>query len=135
MAGIDGALREINIKDGMPRRDDAIKRITYNIKNAAPFGVAAIKIIHGYGSSGKGGVIRTEARKYLDRLKRQGQIKDYIIGEEFSIFNEQTLKAFQVCGATATLSGTITGLLLSFCDIASILTFAVRGLREERAGR
>ena len=81
----------------MPTVDDAIKRITYNIKTAPAFGVTAIKIVHGYGSSGKGGAIRTEARKYLDRQKTRGQIKEYIKGENFSIFDEATRNAFTVC--------------------------------------
>ena len=92
-----GTLREVNIKSDMPTVDDAIRRITYNIKNAGVFGVSAIKFVHGYGSTGKGGAIRTEARKYLDRQKARGQIMDYITGEEFSIFNEATRKAFLVC--------------------------------------
>ena len=62
----------------MPTVDDAIRRMTYNIKNAPAFGVAAIKFVHGYGATGKGGVIRTESRKYLDRQKALGQIRDYI---------------------------------------------------------
>jgi len=81
----------------MPTIDNAIRRITYNIKNAKAFGVTAIKFIHGYGSSGKGGSIRTEARKYFDRLKTRGQIKDYITGEDFSIFDDATRKAFLIC--------------------------------------
>ena len=81
----------------MPTVDDAIKRITYNINNAAAFGVTAIKFIHGYGSSGKGGSIRTQARKYLDRQKARGQIKGYINGEDFSIFDENTRNAFTLC--------------------------------------
>ena len=81
----------------MPTVDDAIKRITYNIKTAPALGVTAIKIVHGYGSSGKGGAIRTQARKYLDRQKTRGQIKEYIAGEDFSIFNEATRNAFTVC--------------------------------------
>ena len=92
-----GLLREVNIKSDMPTSDDAVRRITFNIKTAAAFGVSAIKIIHGYGSSGKGGAIRTEARKYLDRQKLRNQIKDYIKGEDFSIFNDATLSAFAVC--------------------------------------
>jgi len=94
MAGI---LREVNLKSDMPTVNDAIRRITYNIKNAGSFGVTAIKFIHGYGSTGKGGGIRAEARKYLGRQKDQGYIKDFVIGEEFSIFNEATRKAFQAC--------------------------------------
>jgi len=92
-----GILREVNLKSDLPTVDDAIRRITYNIKNAGAFGVSAIKFIHGYGSSGKGGGIRTEARKYLDRQKARGQIKDYITGESFSIFDEATRNAFLVC--------------------------------------
>jgi len=94
---MSGILREVNIKSGLPTVDEAIRKITYNIKNAGPFGVTAIKFIHGYGSTGKGGGIRTEARKYLDRQKARGQIKDYITGENFSIFDEGTRKAFLVC--------------------------------------
>ena len=81
----------------MPNVDDAIRRITYNIKNAGAFGVSAIKLIHGYGSTGKGGAIRIETRKYLDRQKQRGQISGYIPGEDFSIFDESTRNAFAVC--------------------------------------
>ena len=94
---ISGILREVNIKADMPTVDAAIKRITYNIRTAEAFGVTAIKIIHGFGSSGKGGAIRTESRKYLDRQKTRGLIKDYIKGEDFSIFDEATRSAFAAC--------------------------------------
>jgi len=81
----------------MPTVDEAIRKITYNIKTAGPLGVSAIKLIHGYGSTGKGGGIRAESRKYLERLKSRSQIKDFIKGEDFSIFDDKTLKAFMVC--------------------------------------
>jgi hypothetical protein len=96
MAGI---LREVNIKSDLPTVDDAIKRITYNIQNARSFGVSAIKFVHGYGSTGKGGRIRTEARKYLENQKKRKQIKEYIPGESFSIFDEATRNAFLLCDA------------------------------------
>ena len=94
---ISGILREVNIKSDMPTADDAVRRITYNIKNAGAFGVSVIKLIHGYGSTGKGGAIRTKSRKYLESQKKRGLIKDYIAGEDFSIFNKATLEAFLVC--------------------------------------
>ena len=93
-----GYLREVNIKADLPTVDVAIRRVTYNLKNAKPFGISAIKLIHGYGSTGKGGSIRTETRKYLDRQKQQRHIRDYIKGESFSIFDEATRAAFAVCG-------------------------------------
>jgi len=92
-----GILREINLKSGMPTVDDAIKKTTYNVKNAAALGISAIKLIHGYGSSGKGGAIRTESRKYLDRLQARKEIRYYIKGEDFSIFDESTRNAFALC--------------------------------------
>ena len=97
MIPISGTLREVNIKSDMPTANDAIKRITYNLRNAGAMGVSAIKIIHGYGASGKGGIIRTETRKYLERQKQQKQIKDFIPGEKFSIFDDATIKAFRLC--------------------------------------
>ena len=92
-----GALREVNIKFDMPTADDAIRRITFNIRNGKAFGASAIKIIHGYGSTGKGGKIRNTARQYLESQKNKKFISDYIAGEDFSIFNEATRRAFLVC--------------------------------------
>ena len=94
---MSGILRAVNIKSDMPTVDVAIRRITWNIKNAKPMGVTVIKLIHGYGSTGKGGAIRAEARKYLERLRQQGRIKGFVNGEDFSIFDEATRKAFSVC--------------------------------------
>ena len=72
-------LREVNLEAGLPYVDQALK------------------IIHGYGSSGTGGRIRTESRKYLARLKGQGTIRDFLPGEKFSIFEEDTRRAFARC--------------------------------------
>jgi len=92
-----GYLNEVNIKLDMPTATDAVKRVTYNIRNGKALGFTAIKIIHGYGSTGKGGKIRTETRRYLQQQKETRQIKDFIIGEDFSIFNEATRRAFLIC--------------------------------------
>ena len=92
-----GYLKEVNIKSDMPTASDAVKRVTYNIRNGKAWGCGAIKFIHGYGSTGKGGKIRTDVRRYLQEQKNKRLIKDYIIGEEFSIFNESTRNAFMLC--------------------------------------
>ena len=93
-----GHLREIDIKSDLPTAGDAIRRVTFHIRNGKSlYGAAAVKIIHGYGSSGKGGKIRAETRRYLQNQKSRGLILDYITGEDFSIFNEPTRRAFQLC--------------------------------------
>jgi len=96
---VGGYLSEVNIKSDLPSANDAVRRITYAIRNGKTLGAAVIKLIHGYGSTGKGGKIRVAARSYLSAQKRQGLIKDYIPGEEFSIFNAPTRDAFLKCDA------------------------------------
>ena len=92
-----GYLKEVNLKYDMPAADLAVRRTTYAIQNGRALGASALKLIHGYGSHGKGGRIRTEVRAYLERQKRCGQIRDFIPGERFSIFDEATRRAFAHC--------------------------------------
>lgn len=93
-----GYLKEVNIKSDLPTVVKAISRIDANIKLGKSLGAGAIKIIHGYGSSGKGGIIRKEARRHLEAQREQGVIADFLTGEQFSIFDEQTRSAFLLCG-------------------------------------
>ena len=91
------ALREINLEEGMPYVDVAIKRLTFEIKQSQRMKIGVMKIIHGYGSSGTGGRIRVESRSYLERLKKRGEIRGFVPGERFSIFDEETRQAFLQC--------------------------------------
>jgi len=75
--------RTINLEEGRPTAEMAVNRMTEIIHDAARRKVSVLTFIHGYGSSGKGGRIRTEARKMLAYLKDQGSIRDYIAGESF----------------------------------------------------
>ena len=74
--------RQVSIKDGMPLTDEALRRLTVSIGAARGRGVRVLSVVHGYGSSGKGGVIRDECRKYLDVLREKGQIADFVRGED-----------------------------------------------------
>jgi hypothetical protein len=42
-------------------------------------------VIHGYGSSGKGGAIGVASRKVLEYLKDKGGISAFIPGEDFGV--------------------------------------------------
>ena len=97
MAAGQGKLREVNLELGMPIVDQAMKRLTLEMQRSRSQGFAVLKIIHGYGSSGTGGKIRTASRKYLKEQKEKGTIRDYIPGEKFTIFEEATRRAFAVC--------------------------------------
>ena len=86
---------EINIKDGMPTVDIALNRLEMALK---PYGKNSklVKIVHGYGSTGVGGKIRTAVRQRLKSKKATGGIKDFIPGEEFSMFDSTTQKALDL---------------------------------------
>ena len=88
-----------DIKSDMPTADQAVCRVSGVLATARVTGAAAVKIIHGYGSTGVGGRIRTEARRYLEEQRRKGKVRAVLPGEDFSIFNEATLRAFALCPA------------------------------------
>ena len=94
---LSGYLKEVNIKEDLPTVQEALSRLTVTIRNGKNFGCGAIKIIHGYGSTGRGGKIRVAVRQQLAEMKQKRQIRDYIPGEAFSIFEESTRQAFLRC--------------------------------------
>ena len=75
--------RIINIEQGRPIVETALKRMESELARAISDKVRVVTLIHGYGSSGKGGRIRTECRKVLDHLSRQKKINLAIKGEGF----------------------------------------------------
>jgi hypothetical protein len=53
------------------------------------------KIIHRYGSSGTGGKLCIGLRKSFGLRKKEGIIKGFVPSEDFSIFNDTTLKMLE----------------------------------------
>lgn len=82
-------LKEINLEYGMPTVDDALVALKSSINNAKSGNVGCLYIIHGYGSSGKGGAIRVKSRQWLNAQVRNGKVKAVINGEDFTIFNDK----------------------------------------------
>jgi hypothetical protein len=56
---------------------------------------AAVKLIHGYGSSGTGGAIRTAVQAHLMQCARSGEIRAFIAGEEWRISDERSWALLQ----------------------------------------
>ena len=83
-------MTEFNLELGMPTAADALRRLASILSTQRALRTRVIKLIHGYGSTGKGGKIRTETRRHLDECRKKGSIKGYVRGEEFSIFSEAT---------------------------------------------
>ena len=85
------AIRTFNVEAGLPTLDEARRLVIEEIKRAKREGVKVLKVIHGYGSSGKGGALCFGLRKSFGLRKKEGVIRDTIAGEDFSIFNDVVL--------------------------------------------
>ncbi|PID72566.1 MAG: hypothetical protein CSB34_01345 [Desulfobulbus propionicus] len=76
--------RILNLEKGMPLVEQAMERLRNELYLASRQGVKVITLIHGYGSTGKGGSIRREIRQHLSFLHHQHRINQVIPGEEFA---------------------------------------------------
>jgi hypothetical protein len=85
------AIRIFNVEAGLPTLDEARRLVIQEIKRAKREGAKVLKVIHGYGSSGIGGRLCVGLRKSCGLRKKEGVIKDFVAGEDFSIFNDTTL--------------------------------------------
>jgi hypothetical protein len=85
------SIRTINIESEYPTLDEARRRVQDEIRQAKRDKIRALKIIHGYGSSGKGGALYVGLRKSFQLRKKEAAIRDFIKGEEFSVFHKAVL--------------------------------------------
>jgi hypothetical protein len=83
-------IKVVNLEDGMPRAEQARLRMQHELALARGQGIAALKLIHGYGSSGTGGVLRNELQNELRRASSARSITCFIAGEDWSISDETT---------------------------------------------
>jgi hypothetical protein len=85
------SIRTFNVEAGLPTLEDARRLVAAEIKQAKREGAKVLKVIHGYGSSGRGGALCVGLRKSFGLRKKEGVIQDFIAGEDFSIFNQNVL--------------------------------------------
>jgi hypothetical protein len=77
------AHRTVNLEKGMPLVQQALDRLEVEIKTSGKQGCKVLTLIHGYGSSGEGGAIKTAVLRQLYFLQHQGRVKEIIPGENF----------------------------------------------------
>jgi len=88
-------LKTFNVKSDFPSLDEARRMVMDEIRKSKREGVRVLKIIHGYGSSGKGGTLQHGLRKSFALRKKEGVIRDFIPGEAFTIFNPVVLELLE----------------------------------------
>lgn len=87
----------VNLERGMPTVAGALSQMNQALRTAKATGNHVLKLIHGYGSSGQGGAIRSAVLRELADRQARGQIKLYIAGDRFSPFYEEARKAIDLC--------------------------------------
>lgn len=87
----------INLERGMPPLETALTELSSELRRARAAGFSYAKIIHGYGSGGKGGAIRDGVRKTLAGYQRSGRIRAFVSGEDFSAFDAVTRGMEDIC--------------------------------------
>ena len=89
-------LKEFDIHHGLPSVEVALQSLEMFIK-LSKNNSSVIKIIHGYGSTGKGGLIKIACRAEIEKKYRQGIVKAYIPGEAIStpMGFDETIRLYQ----------------------------------------
>ncbi len=75
--------RLVNLEYNKPLVAQALARLDSELEVCRILGVRVLTLIHGYGSSGRGGRIREEARARLLFLERESRVESVIFGEDF----------------------------------------------------
>ena len=89
------AIRLIDLEIGRPTVFQALGQLNYELGVARREGSEIVKLVHGYGSSGKGGEIRIAVQRRLTEMARAGQIRSCIFGEDWSKADERAWSLLQ----------------------------------------
>ncbi len=87
----------IDLEDGLPTRNEALLRLEFELRKARQARADAVKIIHGYGSSGVGGVLRFAVWNELRQCKDRGEIRAFCAGEDWRVSNEVAWEMLKLC--------------------------------------
>jgi hypothetical protein len=79
----------------MPLVREALQRLVRELAQARMEKVKALKVIHGYGSTGVGGDIRIAVQKQLLEMTQSSQIRGCIFGENWSKSDDDAWKLLQ----------------------------------------
>lgn len=76
-------VREINLEYGSPTVDTAVRNMVSQLGTCKGQGCRAVILVHGYGSSGIGGGIKTAVRSKLRESSLSGIVRSYCGGEHW----------------------------------------------------
>lgn len=76
-------VREINLEYGSPTVDAAVRNMVNQLVTCKGQGCRAVILVHGYGSSGIGGGIKTAVRNKLREPSMSGIVRTFCGGERW----------------------------------------------------
>lgn len=91
------AIVVINVEEGLPTLEAARARLKSELAVCLSKNTKAAKIIHGYGSTGVGGVLRQGIRKSLISRRKEGLITAVIFGENWNVFDPTAREMLHAC--------------------------------------
>ncbi len=87
----------LNFESERPTVDEALAKLEIEIELCKKQGITVLKVIHGYGSSGKGGAIKKALKTWLVLKKRQKLFKDFVKGEEWNSLSAKAEEIKRIC--------------------------------------
>lgn len=87
---IETKIKLLNIESDFLTSKEALSKVLTELETLSIGKITKVlEVVHGYGSSGKGGVIKKQLQILLPTLVKQNKILDFIAGEKFSPQNSK----------------------------------------------
>ncbi len=90
-------MRIVNLERNMPTVAQAQVQLDTELAKAKRDGMSALKLIHGYGSSGVGGKIKEAVEKSLAAKRNARKVRVFVSGENWSIFDPGSREILDRC--------------------------------------
>lgn len=87
---------QVNLEYGMPTVEAALQKMKNSLMTYKAQGTRAVILIHGYGSSGAGGSIKSSVTKCLGDSSMKGIVRAFAGGEQWFIRKRELLA---MCGS------------------------------------
>ncbi|MBS3872099.1 MAG: Smr/MutS family protein [Firmicutes bacterium] len=101
-----GKVIELNLEAGQPLVAEAIRTLINALLTYKRMGYRAVIVIHGYGSSGTGGAIKSAVKKSLRETSLCGVVRDFVGGDEWSLKKREFVG---ICSDLASCEASIAG--------------------------
>jgi hypothetical protein len=81
---IRNRVETVNLEAGLPTVEAGLERLQGELASARLRGVSVLRVIHGWGSSGRGGRLCDACRAFLERERQAGRVKAVLPGDGYS---------------------------------------------------